>query len=168
MEPRAETSAGRVLRELPGSRRLRVVFGARVVPDESSARSALADPTFDPETEAIVEGAEPSLTAEGLGSAAAVEARPDLEIVDASASSPALLVRSETFDPNWTARVDGRDARVFPADFAFQAVALPAGRHRVVFLYRNPLVLWGMFASLTTLFGCAIALQKMHGRRARD
>ncbi len=167
MEPLAETSAGRVLRELSGGRRLRVVFGARVVPNESSARAALADPAFDPESEAILEGAAPLLTAEGFGGASAVETGPDREVVEATASSPALLVRSETFDPNWTARIDGREVRVVPADFAFQAVALPAGRHRIVFRYRNSLVLWGMFASLATLFGCALALRGMRGGRPR-
>ena len=167
MEPLAETSAGRVLRELSGGRRLRVVFGARVVPNGSSARAALADPAFDSESEAILEGAAPRLTAEGFGGASAVETGPDREVVEATASSPALLVRSETFDPNWTARIDGREVRVVPADFAFQAVALPAGRHRIVFRYRNPLVLWGMFASLATLFGCAIALRGMRGGRPR-
>lgn len=168
MEPLAETSAGRVLRGLPGGRRLRVVFGARVVPDENSARAALADPAFDPESEAILEGAAPPLTAEGFGGASAAEAGPDREVVDATASSPALLVRSETFDPNWTARLDGRETRVVPADFAFQAVALPAGRHRIVFEYRNPLVLWGMFASLATLLGCAISLRGMRGGQSAE
>ncbi len=168
MEPLAETSAGRVLGALAGGRRLRVVFGARVVPDETSARAALADPAFDPESEAIVEGAAPPLTAEGFGGASAAEAGPGREVVDATASSPALLVRSETFDPNWTASVDGRETRVVPADFAFQAVALPAGRHRIVFEYRNPLVPWGMFASLATLLGCAISLRGMRGGRSAE
>lgn len=168
MEPLSETSVGRVLRGLAGGRRLRVVFGARVAPDETSARDALADPAFDPESEAIVEGAAPPLTAEGFGGASAAEAGPDREVVDATASSPALLVRSETFDPNWTARVDGRETRVVPADFAFQAVALPVGRHRIVFEYRNPLVLWGMFASLATLLGCAISLRGMRGGRSAE
>jgi hypothetical protein len=168
MEPLSETSSGRWLRELAEGRRLRVVFGARIVPNEISARAALADPAFDPESEAILEGAAPPLTAEGFGEALASEAGPGREVVDATASSPALLVRSETFDPNWTARVDGRETRVVPADFAFQAVALPAGRHRIVFEYRNPLVLWGMFASLGTLLGCAISLREMRGGRSTD
>ena len=166
MEPLSETSAGRVLRRLAEGRRLRVVFGARVVPDETSARAALTDPAFDPESEAILEGAAPPLTAEGFGGASAAEAGPDREVVDATASSPAMLVRSETFDPNWTALLDGRETRVVPADFAFQAVALPAGRHRIVFEYRNPPVLWGMFVSLATLLGCAISLRGMRGGRS--
>ena len=167
MEPLAETSAGRVLRRAGGRPAAPRGFRRPGRPERrSSARAALADPAFDPESEAILEGAAPPLTAEGFGGASAVETGPDREVVDATASSPALLVRSETFDPNWTARIDGREARVVPADFAFQAVALPAGRHRVVFRYRNSLVLWGMFASLATLFGCALALRGMRGGRS--
>jgi len=94
-----------------------------------------------------------------------VERRPDLEVIDASVSSPALLVRSETFDRRWNADVDGNPVKIIPADSAFQAVALPAGRHRVTFQYRDPLILWGMFVSLATLFGCAVALSRW--RRVR-
>ncbi|MGH9443390.1 MAG: hypothetical protein ACRD16_14080 [Thermoanaerobaculia bacterium] len=160
LERLVETSPGRVLARLPEGRRLRVVFGARIVPNEAAARAALADPTFDPETEAILEKSAPVLSAEGLGSASTVEAGADREIVDATSSSPAVLIRSETYDPGWSAQIDGRPAGIFPADFAFQGVALPPGRHRLVFRYRNPLVSWAMFVSLATLFGCALVLRK--------
>ncbi|MDB5353177.1 MAG: hypothetical protein JWN86_4424 [Planctomycetota bacterium] len=42
---------------------------------------------------------------------------------------------AETFDPGWTAEIDGRPANVFPYLNAFLAVEAPPGAKRVVFRY---------------------------------
>ena len=45
------------------------------------------------------------------------------------------MVLSASFDPGWTARVDGRPAKVFPVAPALVATSVPAGVHTVVFRY---------------------------------
>jgi len=52
------------------------------------------------------------------------------------ATRPALLVISQMDYPGWQARVDGKSAPVLRADYAFQAIAVPAGRSTVDLRFR--------------------------------
>ncbi|HEY2158433.1 MAG TPA: YfhO family protein, partial [Isosphaeraceae bacterium] len=77
-----------------------------------------------------------------------------VEVVTAS-DGPAYLVLADTFDPGWSATVDGRPAPIRPAFVAFRAVALPAGSHRVAFSYRPAGFTAGLVA---TAFGVLASL----------
>jgi hypothetical protein len=68
------------------------------------------------------------------------------------------LVLSDTYYPGWQATVDGRRATVQPADVAFRAVAVPAGRHTVAFEYRPWSVRVGGALSLAGLVAIALGL----------
>jgi hypothetical protein len=49
------------------------------------------------------------------------------------AAEPGFLVLTETTYPGWNCKVDGQTTEVERADFAFQAVYVPAGMHEAVF-----------------------------------
>ncbi len=53
-----------------------------------------------------------------------------------ASTSPAYLVLADTFDPGWSAMVDGVRRPIRPAWLRFRAVYLPSGKHKVVFRYR--------------------------------
>jgi hypothetical protein len=62
---------------------------------------------------------------------------------------------SDTFDPGWTARLDGKAVPIRPAWITFRAVFVPPGRHTLVFSYRPA----GFDLGLAiTVGGLAIAL----------
>ncbi|WP_240906886.1 YfhO family protein [Paludisphaera rhizosphaerae] len=61
---------------------------------------------------------------------------PDEVVVRVEAETPGYLVLADTFDPGWTATVDGEPTPVRPAYVAFRAVFVKPGTHRVVFRYR--------------------------------
>jgi hypothetical protein len=46
-----------------------------------------------------------------------------------------LLVLSDTYYPGWKAFVDGKETKIYRADYTFRAVPLNAGTHRVKFVY---------------------------------
>ena len=54
---------------------------------------------------------------------------------DIKSSRSQFLVLSETYYPGWKAYIDGTEATLYEANFAFRAVAVPAGRHKVVLKY---------------------------------
>ncbi|HRY14496.1 MAG TPA: hypothetical protein P5330_01315, partial [Candidatus Competibacteraceae bacterium] len=49
----------------------------------------------------------------------------------------AWLVYADAYDPHWQGFVDGEAVEVMEADLAFKAIRLPAGTHRVRFVYRH-------------------------------
>jgi len=66
-----------------------------------------------------------------------------------------LLVAARTFDPSWTATVDGRKVESLRADGFLTAVLVPAGEHEVVFAYRNGRILAGLAVTLFSLGAAA-------------
>ena len=75
--------------------------------------------------------------------------------VRVEAQGGGLLVLSDLYYPGWEARVDGKEARIYPVDLALRGLPMPAGGHEVFFRY-NPasvhLALWA------TLVGYGFAL----------
>ena len=57
-------------------------------------------------------------------------------IVDASSVDGGLLVLHDLYYPGWEATVDGAPATIVKADLLFRGVEIPAGRHRVEFVFR--------------------------------
>jgi hypothetical protein len=79
--------------------------------------------------EALIEDQVPEIVASD-GDAGSVERlRYDFDRVEirTRASRPSLLVLGENYDAGWSATVQGKPARIIRANYAFQAVAVPAG-----------------------------------------
>jgi hypothetical protein len=74
-------------------------------------------------------------TAEVSGTATITTDLPERVVVETDTQAAAYLVLADTFDPGWSATVDGNPAVIRPAYVAFRAVALPPGSHTVVFTY---------------------------------
>jgi hypothetical protein len=109
-----------------------VVHHAIAVPDHEAAFAATQAPDFDPATTVIVEEGEAlDVTPEG-GATIGFEAYGPNEIrlrVDTPADS--YLVLSEVWYPGWRVTVDGAQAPLLRANYAFRAVRLGPGQHQV-------------------------------------
>lgn len=57
--------------------------------------------------------------------------------IEAVTDSPAVLVVSDAYLPQWSAEVDGFDAPVLQVNYCFRGILLDEGRHTVVLTY-NP------------------------------
>jgi uncharacterized membrane protein YfhO len=58
-----------------------------------------------------------------------------------------MVVIAQTYYPAWKAYVDGQATKLWRANYAFQAVQVPAGRHRIELRYEDKLFLIGALLS---------------------
>ena len=101
----------------------------RVVSDDK-ALEVLGSEDFKPRRQLIV--ASPPSFAAQPGEAKSVSLRgqsPNRITVDLTTSKPGWLFLNDSFHPGWAAFIDGNPERVVPANYAFMATAVPAGRH---------------------------------------
>jgi uncharacterized membrane protein YfhO len=68
-------------------------------------------------------------------------------VIRTAATGPRLLVLTDVYYPGWRVSIDGRPARLYRGNFAFRAVAVPAGFHTVTFEYRSTAVRAGALIS---------------------
>jgi hypothetical protein len=71
---------------------------------------------------------------------------------------PALLFVSESDYPGWEAEIDGGKTEIFRADFAFRSVLVPAGEHKISFVYRPISFRTGLLVSGASLLFLLLAI----------
>jgi hypothetical protein len=127
----------------------------------------LASPDFDPQREVFLPpAAKPFVSATNTTRAQIVSSnftahRIELEI---QADAPAMVVAAQAYYHPWQAHVDGHPVRLWQANYAFQALEVPAGRHRVELAYHDKLFLLGTITSLATMLGGAVTWFKLRSR----
>ena len=70
---------------------------------------------------------------------------------ETQSTKSAMVVIAQTYYPLWTAYVDGRYVKLMRANYAFQALEVPAGRHRITLKYRDQGFLCGALLSIIGL-----------------
>ncbi|MFM1770148.1 MAG: hypothetical protein RJA22_2677 [Verrucomicrobiota bacterium] len=80
---------------------------------------------------------------------------------EVAADGPAVVVFSQAHYPAWQATLNGRPTPLWPANLAFQAVIVPAGRHRVELVYRDRAFQAGCAASLLSLAVAALLWRRL-------
>jgi hypothetical protein len=125
-----------------------------------AALRAVAAPGFDASRQVVLEERPSIANAAGSpstsGEAAYRADGPQAATIDVVASAPATVLIRNAWDPNWHATVDGAPAKVLVADSVVQAVAVPAGRHRIRLAYHDPTIGFGALASALALVVMAI------------
>jgi len=84
--------------------------------------------------------------------------------IEVASSAQSMVVVSQSHYHNWRADVDDKRAPLWRANYAFQALAVPAGRHQVVLTYEDWAFRMGAGISLATLVMIAVGWHRL-GRR---
>ncbi len=106
---------------------------------DTAIDAALRDPAWDPRHTAILAG-QPAAAETGpqltTGQVTVIENDPARRRYHVSTDGAGFLVISETWYPGWTVKVNGQPTRLYRANLAFQAVAVPAGEADITLTYR--------------------------------
>jgi len=101
-----------------------------------------------------------------VGRASITSYQDDRVAIDTDAPDRRLLVLTDVHYPGWTVDIDAAAATLYRANFAFRAVSVPAGRHRVVFSYQPASFHRGLelaACALVTLVGL-VMVERRHSR----
>ncbi|TAN35806.1 MAG: hypothetical protein EPN23_10420 [Verrucomicrobia bacterium] len=117
----------------------------RVVPPttegERQVLARIGSSGFHPDEEALLHAKlnAQELSVSGAGKIVVRREVPTEVVLEVDTTAPGWLVRSTKFDADWLVTLDGRPAALTRADFLFQAVHIPAGKHTLEFQYRPSL-----------------------------
>jgi hypothetical protein len=148
----------------PGAQpRVRLIGRPRYAADEAGAIAAVKQLGAESVHTVVVEDPDRPLPEDGdsdsdaevAGRAAIASEVPERVEVVTECPRDAYLVLADTFDPGWSATLDGRPVPIRPAWITFRAVFVPRGKHTLVFRYRPAGFDRGL---MITACGLAIAL----------
>ena len=108
--------------------------------DDAQALAALTQNDFDGgKTVFLPPAAKLSVTVSNQTLAKILNSKFSAQSVDADvdATEPSLVVVAQSYYHDWRVEIDGRPAPVLRANVAFQAVQVPAGKHRLHFFYQD-------------------------------
>jgi len=77
-----------------------------------------------------------------------VDYSPNSVAIMTTSSRPGILVLTDSYDPNWSVRVDDAPSRLLRIDTALRGVCVPAGEHHVHFDYQPEAFRVGVVISL--------------------
>ena len=132
-----------------------LVQGAEVATSPEEALLKLQSPDFDPRREVVLEGAgAPAARTTGtadVGQVRIVASGNNKVQLAVHATSSGFLLLNEISYPGWNAYLDGKQVRVWRANYLFRAIEVSPGEHDVEFRFEPDSLKLGLALSLSTL-----------------
>jgi hypothetical protein len=79
---------------------------------------------------------------------------PTRQSIDVETPAATMVVVCQAYYHNWEASVDGIVVPLWRANYAFQAVEVPAGKHRILLMYKDKALRLGGAISLISILTC--------------
>lgn len=134
---------------------------------KGSVIDLVTNPDFDPGKQVVLEE-EPPLRPAGqdfagqaliansqlsiVNSRAEMTRYEDVEVeIKTSSDEPGFLVLADTYYPGWHAYVEGKEVKIYRANYGFRAVEVPSGEHKVEWRYEPTYFRLGLLISVVTL-----------------
>ena len=136
--------------------------------DPMSTLRRLSSEAFDPMREVVVDAPTHGSPKPSFQGDATIKLYQNNKVqIDARLSHPGILVLADAFYPGWKVFVDGVEEKILRANYLFRGVELPAGNHRVEFVYDPLSFKFGLvISSLTAALLFAVPLVGWILRRA--
>ncbi|MGH9826620.1 MAG: YfhO family protein, partial [Blastocatellia bacterium] len=121
-----------------------------IAENQETAFRMMKAANFDPKKTVVLVEREPSAglrSESGDGTAQVVESKRNSVTIDTDSATGGVLVLSDNYYPGWTAYVDERKTGIYRADLTMRAVEIPAGRHKVRFVFAPQSLRVAMYVS---------------------
>ena len=116
-----------------------------------STLERMSSDSFDPLGDVIVDAPVQLGPQDVIQSAATIKLYRNNQVqIDAQLSARGILVLTDAYYPGWKVRVDGKKQKILRANYLFRGVELPAGKHKVEFIYEPKSFTVGLIISLCT------------------
>ena len=116
----------------------------------------------------VVEGNVPQPGVDGTDGNGQVALRldsPNRIAFEVNGTQPGWVLIRDSWFPGWQVKVDGQDSVLYPADYLFRAVFVPAGSHQIELEYRPASFMAGLSVSLLSWFLWSLAWIVYRSRR---
>jgi hypothetical protein len=113
----------------------------RELPNAIKTGRLPAEVEFDPARVALLEAEDSDGTLSTIGHGGGAQAKlvgyePNRIELATSNPNEGFLVLSEVYYRGWEARIDGQPTKIYRADYTLRGIAVPAGEHKIEFVYR--------------------------------
>jgi hypothetical protein len=119
-----------------------------VVKDKNAALAVLFNKKFDEKTTLILYEDPEISSGAFVKSSKMVSYTPNRVEISTISTKPSLLYLSDNLYPGWVATVDGKESKIYLANYTFRAVEVPAGKHNVVFEFKPKSFYYGIYISI--------------------
>mgnify|MGYP001117858837 CR=1 FL=1 len=138
--------------------RAMVLHQSQVVSNPEAAFAAIHAPDFDPAGTVILEGGKSLAQPPGSYDVQWLVYGNNEARFRVTTDRDGYFLLSDVYYPDWEATVNGEPVPILVADYAFRAVFLEAGTHRVNMRFAPRSWYWGATLSLFTLAGVVVLL----------
>lgn len=115
--------------------RASLFYDYEVISDKKSIIKRFYDESFDFRKKLILEEKLSDSLTEGVGNSKITEYTPNRIKIEVKTNKEVLLFLTDNYYPGWKAKVNGKETKIYRADYTFRAILVPAGDSIVEFYY---------------------------------
>lgn len=113
-----------------------MVYDYRLAKDRQGAVSLLMDKAIELTKTVILEEKPPELKfIEGKGGVKIKRYQENQVTIEVETDQRGILVLTDSYYPGWRVSIDGKEAKIYRADYNFRGIIVPEGNHQLVFEY---------------------------------
>jgi len=127
-----------------------LVHGYNLVDNAETALNMILSVEFEPGSVVFLEENPGFPLSKGGGEVSIVKSIPNEKVLDVKTDGVAFLVVRENYHPDWKCYIDGKEEKIYKADYIFYGVFVPEGEHEVRFIYESSIF---YIASIFSLLG---------------
>lgn len=127
-------------------------FGVIKKPDKILER--LFNDSFNYQASVILEKNQDTTFSDNItGNIEKIDYRENQVFLRTKISDNSILVLSDNYYPGWKAYIDGRETKIYRANYTFRAIIVPKGEHTIIFSYEPNSFKYGVYISIISLLG---------------